>query len=269
MLSKSKNWLMFIVIIALIGGSFYVARNYYRRERLASRLPKPRPELNLTIIPGWNLQNIEDYLKKQGYNNRPTKLKVSDYQTNYSFLNDAPARASLEGYLTPDTYRVYADTTSTDLIDKALDNFAKNLKPEWLSEIKRRKLSLYSVVTMASIIEKEVKSPADMKIVSGIFWARIKDGQGLQSCATLAYVLGVNKEQYSLADTKIDSLYNTYKYRGLPPGPICNPSLPALQAAIYPEASAYNYFLSRPDTGATVFSKTYDEQLQNKYKYLK
>jgi len=269
MLIKFKNLIFFIIIIALIGAGFYFARNYYRAERLAKQGPKPRPEKNLTIIPGWNLQNIEDYLKKQGYNNRPTKLKVADYQADYTFLNDAPTKASLEGYLTPDTYRVYADTTSTDVIIKALNNFAKNLKPGWLSEIKRRNLTIYQVVTMASIIEKEVKLPADMKIVSGIFWQRIKTGQGLQSCATLAYVLGVNKEQYSLADTKIDSPYNTYKYRGLPPGPICNPSLPALQAAIYPETSNYNYFLSRPDTGETVFSKTYDEQVKNKFKYLK
>jgi len=91
----------------------------------------------------------------------------------------------------------------------------------------------------------------------------------LQSCATLAYVLGVNKTQYSLEDTKIDSLYNTYKYRGLPPGPIANPGLNALNAAIYPEDTNYNYFLSDPATGKTIYSKTLDEHNANKYKYLK
>jgi UPF0755 protein len=122
---------------------------------------------------------------------------------------------------------------------------------------------------MASIIEKEVRSTSDMKIVSGIFWNRIKNGQALQSCATLAYVLGVNKAQYSLEDTKVDSLYNTYKYRGLPPGPIANPGLDAITAAIYPESTNYNYFLSDPATGKTIYSKTLDEHNANKYKYLK
>ena len=137
------------------------------------------------------------------------------------------------------------------------------------AEIAWQKKTIYEIVTMASIIEKEVRSRADMKIVSGIFWDRIKNGQGLESCATLAYILGVNKPQYTLEDTKIDSPYNTYKYRGLPPGPIANPGLNAIQAAIYPEFTANNYFLSDPATGQTIYSQTLEEHNLNKYKYLK
>jgi UPF0755 protein len=81
--------------------------------------------------------------------------------------------------------------------------------------------------------------------------------------------MGINKPQYTVADTQIVSPYNTYRNQGLTPGPICNPGLDALRAAIYPQYTDYNYFLSRPDTGETVFSKTYDEHLSNKAKYLK
>ncbi|MDP2736501.1 MAG: endolytic transglycosylase MltG, partial [bacterium] len=136
-------------------------------------------------------------------------------------------------------------------------------------EIKKQNKTIFEIVTMASIIEKEVRSTDDMKIVSGIFWNRIKNGQGLESCATLAYILGVNKPQYSVEDTKIDSPYNTYKYRGLPPGPIANPGFNAINAAVYPENTNYNYFLSDPETGKTIFSKILDEHNANKYKYLK
>jgi len=122
---------------------------------------------------------------------------------------------------------------------------------------------------MASLIEKEVRTSEDMKIISGIFWQRIENRQGLESCATLAYILGVNKPQYSVVDTKIDSPYNTYKHRGLPPSPIANPGLNAITAAIYPKETDYNYFLSDPATGQTIFSRTLGEHNLNKAKYLK
>jgi UPF0755 protein len=107
-----------------------------------------------------------------------------------------------------------------------------------------------------------------MEIVSGLFWDRIKNRQALESCATLAYILGENKAQYSLEDTQINSPYNTYRNRGLPPGPITNPGLNAIKAAIYPIYTDYNYFLSDPKTGDTIWSKTFEEHKQNKWKYL-
>jgi len=121
---------------------------------------------------------------------------------------------------------------------------------------------------MASLIEKEVATDEDRKIVSGIFWKRLKNHYPLQSCATVAYALGVDKWRYSVNDTQIESPYNTYKYIGLPAGPISNPGLSAIKAAIYPQESDYNYFLSKPD-GETVFSRTLREHNLAIQKYLK
>jgi UPF0755 protein len=180
-----------------------------------------------------------------------------------------PPGATLEGFLFPDTYRIFRDAGAERIIEKMLDNFGDKLTSQMREDIKKQERTIYETIIMASIIEKEVRTPEDMQIVSGIFWDRIKNGQALESCATLAYILGVNKAQYSEEDTKIDSLYNTYKYRGLPPSPISNPGLNAIKAAIYPKYTEYNYFLSRPDTGETVFSRTYAEHLENKRKYLK
>ncbi|MFH1583432.1 MAG: endolytic transglycosylase MltG [Candidatus Falkowbacteria bacterium] len=234
-------------------------------------------EKSIRIIEGWSNKDIGAYLEKNNIISAKDFIALADSplsQWKFSFLrpdflNDAPKQAALEGYLFPDTYRIFNDTTGEGVIFKMLDNFDKKITPEMIKEIKRQNKTIYEIVTMASIIEKEVRSADDMKIVSGIFWNRIKNRQGLESCATLAYILGVNKPQYSVEDTKVASPYNTYKYRGLPPGPIANPGFNAIYAAVYPENTNYNYFLSNPATGKTIFSKTLDEHNANKYKYLK
>lgn len=234
-------------------------------------------EKNIKIIEGWNIRDVDSYLADTGVILdgefvEIAKKGIRNYELGimeFKFLNDAPASASMEGYLFPDTYRIYQDSSAEDIIKKMLDNFDKKLTDEMRAEINKQGKTIYEIITTASVVEKEVRTLEDMKIVSGIFWDRIKYGQPLESCATLAYVLGVNKKQYTIEDTKVDSLYNMYQNKGLPPGPICNPGLSAIQAAVYPEFTDYNYFLSRPDTGETVFSKTFDEHNMNKAKYLK
>lgn len=233
-------------------------------------------EKNILIKEGMRLTEINKYLQDNKmladdcspfFSNYISKLP--DNLNHYDFLREAPTKVDLEGYFFPDTYRVFADATCEELITKALNNFNNKFDAEMRAEAKRQNKSIFQILTMASVLEKEVKSEADMKIVSGIFWDRIKNGQRLESCATLAYILGENKPQYTLADTQIDSPYNTYRHDGLPPTPINNPGLKAIRAAIYPTKTDYNYFLTRPDTGETVFSKTFEEHKANKAKYLK
>lgn len=243
-------------------------------------------EKTITIIEGWNTREISQYFEREGvfqseellelvgfpkvdYRYEKDMPKPKNYSTDFSFLNDKPSYRGLEGYLFPDTYRIFQDATLDDVVIKMLDNFDAKLTDQMRQDIESQGKSIYEIVTMASILEKEVRSQDDMKIVSGIFWDRIKNGQRLESCATLAYILGVNKDQYTVEDTNIQSPYNTYRNDGLPPGPICNPGLNAIKAAIYPTYTDYNYFLSDPDTGNTVFSVTYDEHLINKNKYLR
>lgn len=187
---------------------------------------------------------------------------------DFSFIKLLPSTVNLEGYLFPDTYRVYKEFSAEELIEKMLQNFESKLTDDLRADIKKSGHSLNDIITMASLLEREVQTEEDMKIVSGLFWDRIEVGQALQSCASLAYILGVNKAQYSYEDTQIDSPYNTYQHRDLPPGPIGNPGLRAIKAALYPTKTDYNYFLSRPDTGETVFSVTLEEHNQAKAKYL-
>jgi len=229
-------------------------------------------EKNLTFIEGWNNKDFAKYLETQGFGtaNAFSKLiNTNKYNDQYKFLSDKSKTADLEGYLFPDTYRVYKNATQEDILLKMLYNFDQKLSDQMRADITKQGKSVFEIVTMASLLEKEVKTLDDMKIVSGIFWDRIKNGQALESCATLAYTLGENKPQYSASDTQIDSPYNTYKHRGLPPTPICNPGLKAITSAIYPTFTNYNYFLSDPETGKTIFSATYEEHLKNKAIYLK
>lgn len=230
-------------------------------------------EKTFLIKEGLNNKEIVKELAAQGLPDctsvfgRPVKTLGADYQV-YSFLKDLPISNDLEGFLFPDTYKIFNNAGCEDLMIRMLNNFEQKVDDELKQEIKRQNKTLYEVVTMASLLEKEVRTEADMKIVSGIFWERIANGQPLQSCATLAYILGENKPQYTVEDTKIKSPYNTYQNQGLPPTPISNPGLQAIKAAVYPTETAYNYFLSRQDTGETVFSKTFEEHNANKAKYL-
>jgi UPF0755 protein len=237
-----------------------------------------KSEKIILIKEGMSNKAIEEYLATNNLISDGSFIQVASTLTSqlpleiidkYPFLNEAPSKVDLEGYLFPDTYRLYAEDNGSVLVDKMLTNFQAKVTPQMRADIKAQGKTLYQVLIMASIVEKEVRSTEDMKMVAGIFWNRMSIGMRLESCATLAYLLGVSKPVYSLEDTQINSPYNTYRNDGLPPTPIGNPGLRAIEATIYPTKTDYNFFLSRPDNGETVFARTYEEHLANKNRYLK
>jgi len=195
--------------------------------------------------------------------------KPKDFSSNYVFLKSKPKNISLEGYLFPDTYEVAYGEELEDIVEKMLDNFDKKLSQRLRNlGITKQGKTVFEIITMASLIEKEVKSLEDKKIVSGILWKRINAGIGLQVDATVTYITGKKSTRVSKQETEIDSLYNTYKYRGLPLGPISNPGLESIEAATYPQSSDHWYYLSAPD-GETIFSKTLEEHNIAKAEHLK
>jgi UPF0755 protein len=224
---------------------------------------------SVTIIEGWDLNDIGQYLEEQKIVTKKDFLAAAkeDFSQEFDFLQDRPKNASLEGYIYPDTYYFPLGVSAQDIIKQALQNFGVKFTPELRAEISRQQKTISKVITMASIIEKEVQTVEDKKIISGIFWNRIQIGIPLQSDPTINYVTG-GKDGISAKDMAIDSPYNTYKYYGLTPGPISNPGMDSILAAIYPEKTDYLYFLSAPD-GTTIFSKTYQEHQKAVAKYLK
>jgi len=238
---------------------------------LLTMMPQAKPESIVILPEGIKTDQIIDKIVQAKLVDK-TELtaEINDlkkYQSIYDFLSTAPARADLTGFLFPDTYRFYQNTDVAIVIKKILDNFDTKLTPKMRQDVINQNKTIYNVIIMASIIEKEVVSDSDRAIVSDIFWRRLSDNYPLQSCATIAYATSLDKWRYSDLDLKTSSPYNTYTNKGLPPGPICNPGLSAIKAAIYPQANDYYYFLSAPD-GQTIFSKTVEEHNKNKIKYL-
>ncbi len=226
---------------------------------------------NITILEGWDKFQISKYLEAKGVCEEKDFLNLInfDYSKSYSFLQDKPKDISLEGYLFPDTYRVSLGEDKEDFLKKMLDNFDKKLTAELRAEIKNQNKSIFEIITMASILEKEVALLNDKKIVSGILWKRIDVDMPLQVDSTVNYITGKSDAGVAIKDTKIDSPYNTYKYTGLPIGPISNPGLDSILAAIYPKDSPYWYYLSADGTGKTIFSKTIGEHNAARAKYLR
>ncbi len=225
----------------------------------------------ITIIEGWNLKDISEYLEIKKICSKKDFLNLTkkDYSLSFDFLKDKPKGLSLEGYIFPDTYEISLAEKPEEILKNILANFDKKLTPNLKSEIAAQHKSIFEIITMASILEKEVKMFGDKKIVSGILWKRIENSMPLQVDATINYITGKNDGGVSVKDTKIDSPYNTYKYGGLPLGPICNPGIESILAAIYPENSPYWYYLSADHTNKTIFSKTLEEHNVAIAKYLK
>ncbi|MEK7086025.1 MAG: endolytic transglycosylase MltG [Patescibacteria group bacterium] len=170
----------------------------------------------------------------------------------------------LEGYIYPDTYFLDPENFKPeDLIYLTLDNFEKKF-----SELQKqlKKHTVHQIITMASIIENEVRGMTDRKLVSGILWKRLESDWPLGADATLLYI--TDDRKIDSKDLKIDSLYNTRKNKGLPPGPIGNPSIESIEAAMYPTENDYWFYLTTLDTGEVIYSKTNEEHNVNRAKYL-
>ena len=173
----------------------------------------------------------------------------------YDFL-PASGGGSLEGYLFPDTYRFPRFLDERALVAKFLERFNALVVPAWRLEGAGR--GLHEIVTMASLIEREARVPAEQPLIAGVLYNRLRAGWKLEVDATVLYALGRHKPVVTFEDLKVDSPYNTYRHAGLPPGPIANPGLGAIRAALHPASTEYFFYVARED-GAHVFSRTLAE----------
>ncbi len=182
-----------------------------------------------------------------------------------------PAARDLEGYLFPDTYNMPRQSTAAELVSRMVAAFQKTLTPELRAHAERRGLGVRELVTLASIVEKETGKPDERPLVAAVYANRLRIGMGLQCDPTVIYALQrVDRYNGNLTrdDLQFDSPYNTYRYRGLPPGPIAAPGRASLEAAADPADVPYLYFVSRGD-GSHVFATTLDEHNRNVYEYQK
>ncbi len=181
----------------------------------------------------------------------------ADLFQKYPFLKSGK---SLEGFLYPDTY--FLQGVEKDLIEAQLKRFQEVVLPIWENRPPTHKLDLHQTITLASVVELEGLLDRELPVIAGVFLKRLSIGMKLESDPTTEYALGWHQgpKGLSLKDIRVDSPYNTYRYGGLPPGPIGNPGVAAIKAVLYPEKTAYLYFVARGD-GSHAFSKSYSEHL--------
>lgn len=266
-------------------GTFVVERPI-TLARVVAALKNPSVnERTITIIPGWDLRDIAEYFEKEGIASSTALYAVTgepayDYARVGAYapqpfddvrvLKDKTDYFGLEGYIAPDTYRVFKDASITDIVYKLVDERDLQFSEQMYTAIKASGRSVHEIMTMASILEREVRIKEDKTKVSDIFWKRHDAGMGLQADSTVHYAVGKEGELFTTPEDR-DSLspWNTYKYPGLPPGPICNPGLDSIMAAIYPEKNDYWYFLTTLDTGEVKYAKTLEEHNRNVQRYLR
>lgn len=233
-----------VVAILMFGLGFLIYRTERSFEIKKFWQQQTKKETKITIPEGWTVKQIDDYLAEKQILSKGDFLAVAKEK---------------EGYLFPDTYFLSEKPDASEIVKKMEDNFQQ--KTAGLNLTK-------DDLILASIVEKEVTTDEDRKTAAGVFKNRLKYNMALESCATINYVLGGNKKILSREDLLTASPYNTYLHKGLPPGPIGNPGLAAINAALNPATTDYFYFLTGND-GKTYFAKTKTEQDQNKLKYLK
>lgn len=286
-----KNKAVFKVYVDFMGkggklrsGKYTLTRNMGIEEivdRLVAGDGTKQSVVKIRVIEGMTIQDMADSLVSKGVlkdNKRFLQLTRSgesfkdlDFIKAIPILPSKERRYLLEGYLFPDTYEIYEGASEESIIKKLLNRFYNVFTDEYIARAKELGMTMDQVVTLASMIEKEAKT-ADFKKVSAVFHNRLVEKQKLESCATVQYIKGIKRLNLTEADISIDSLFNTYKYAGLPLGPICNPGKTAIEAALYPDEAyiqeKYLYFcLKDPAIGELVFTKTLKEHLAEVEKY--
>jgi UPF0755 protein len=238
---------------------------------IARELQDATPEqVTFVILPGWRMEEIAASLSTSGLVVTPEEF-LAAAQSAHPGLDFLPASASTEGFLYPDVYVLPRIIPAKDLVGEFLRNFSLHLTTDLRDGFTRQGLDVYQAVTLASIVQREAVVEDERAQIASVFHNRLRANMKLDSDPTVQYALGFDVVQatwwtnpLSMEDLQIDSPYNTYMYKGLPPGPIANPSLSALRAVAFPAETPYFFFRARCDnSGLHDFSVTFEEHLQS------
>jgi UPF0755 protein len=244
----------------IIAGEYELSKQMSIAQIAARMAAGQRKVYTLKIVEGYNLNTVGDALEKAGIMNRNAFFKLA---TDDAFLDKLRIPAdTLEGYFYPDTY-FYSKETDTDVfLEKIIRRtFAFFEKEDIKARMVELHMSPYDLLTLASMIEKEAKIEEEKPLISAVFHNRLQNGMSLDSDPTVMYGISMSPKALTRVDLDRPTAYNTYRLKGLPKGPICNPSTSSLLAALYPAPSDFLYFVSRND-GTHVFSRRISEHNQ-------
>lgn len=240
-----------------------------------------REEMELTLLPGWTLRDIRAYFVEAGLGTEQEVSALLGKSATYGagsfkakdirILKEKPSNASLEGYLAPETIRFFTDATLEQVVERFVRERDKQITDQMWEDLEASGRNFHQVLTMAGLVQKEVRLPDDKAKVADLFWRRYDAGWGMQADSTVHYIFGSDGSTvFTTAKQRdVDSSWNTYKYNGLPPGPISTPNLAAINAALYPEANSAWYFLTTLDTGAVKYADTLEGHNRNVRIYLR
>jgi UPF0755 protein len=202
-------------------------------------------ERSITIPEGWSLSQIVPQLARVlGVPADSVQAAVRDTALLHAL--DVPT-PTLEGYLFPDTYIFPEGTTPRQAVNVMVARFQKVWQPEWNQQLQKQAMSRNDVMALAAIVEKEARRPEERPVIAAVYLNRLKVGMRLQADPTVQYAIGQHVSRVLYKHLEIDSPYNTYRYAGLPPGPIASPGRPAIVAALYPASVPYRFFVAYPD----------------------
>ena len=244
-------------------GEYYISPSMLPAEIL-QRITSGKTVLHSITIPeGYRITEIANLLEEKDLADKNIFLQQAK---NVELLEGIPT-SSLEGYLFPDTYHFGKRTTEAAIINKMVETFKERaLKQEFLKRAEDLGFSYHEIITLASLIEKETGKDSERKQISSVFHNRLKKNMLLQTDPTVIYAIDIFDGNIRKRDLNIDSPYNTYRYKGLPPGPIANPGLKSIIAALYPATTSNLYFVSKQD-GSHKFSATLNEHNRAVQKY--
>ena len=239
--------------------NFETGMNY---DDVFKKLLAGEPEIvKFTIPEGFGVKDIANRLADLGLVDYDEFLEKARKFAPYNYIEKkSNVFYYCEGFLFPDTYEVENSIEVEDILLMMAEDFDYRLTNSMRARAAEENLSIYDLIILASIVEKEVRYDEDRPIVAQVFFKRLKMGMPLQTDASLQYLMDAPKEDVSIADTQIESPYNTYQNVGLPPGPIANPGLAAIEAVLYPADTDYLYFVA-DRSGHNHYSNSYDEHL--------
>lgn len=241
-------------------GIFSIQRNSSYKD-IAKAITSPQSDtLTITIPEGFEVREIAARLFEKGLISNiedfEDSLKTHIFRTRQGTV--ISGETMLEGYLFPDTYQIESTAKPKDIIALFTGNFKSKWTDEYDKRAKELGMNVKEVITLASIVEREARKTEDFPLVASVFHNRLNSGKRLESCATVQYILKERKPVLSVADTKIDSPYNTYQNAGLPPAPISSPGILAIESVLYPEDTDYLYFFTDKN-GDNHYAKTFEE----------
>lgn len=263
--SKAKFWLATKINGAdskFKPGVFAMTRNMSVGDAMSILLNAKSSVVRVTIPEGFNLKEIAQRLEESGLVDAKEFLQAAKNYAPYDYMVKKPdADYRAEGFLFPDTYEFSNDSSPEDIMKRMIDEFDSKLTPDVKQKLREKNLSVYDMVILASLVEKEALFKKDMPVIAQVFYKRLKINMPLQTDTTITYLIGA-KEDVSIADTKVDSPYNTYQHYGLPPGPIASPGMDAINAVLEPAGTDYLYFVADRQ-GNNYFSSSYAEHMAN------